>query len=485
VLLVGCVLSPVVPVVAAPVRVSGPVVVGSNGPDVIDRSTAVRAQTIRGRGGADVLTGSRFGDSISGGTGRDRLVGGPGADTLAGDQGNDSFVFGPGDLRATPGRRGRGADRVIDFTGAGTVRGTQDKVVLDGFGAGARLVFQRTVPGIFGVPRRRAQVYRVVKGSGVVVGRVTVFVRGVPVRRLNAADVSVVSTPVVVPPVVPPVVPVNRAPVLAGSTGSGSVTQTTSVGGTLTASGSIGWADADGGQAHTASAVPLTGSPVGSLSASVSGSTVGWVYTVSNDALRHLGAGATVQERFRVTLSDSGSPAGTDTAEVTITQHGVNDKPVSAGALADQGVSARSTASWVIPAAAFSDPDDADPVDPDTFTLSAAGAGGSNLPSWLVFNAGTRTFTATPKDDDLGATTVVVTATDSHGASVAEALKVTVSAAANEAPVLAASGLTGSVTQVAATGQTRADGGVVGFTDADTLQSHTVSVTPVNAPTGP
>ena len=49
----------------------------------------------------------------------------------------------------------------------------------------------------------------------------------------------------------------------------------------------------------------------------------------------------------------------------------------------------------------------------DTLTYTAAG-----LPAWLSFDAGTRTFSGTPVNGDVGTFTVTVRATDGAGAFV-------------------------------------------------------------------
>ncbi|RNL66147.1 hypothetical protein EFK50_00510 [Nocardioides marmoriginsengisoli] len=456
------VCSPVLVSVAAPP--SSHLVIGTPRADVLDRSAAKRWVDMRGLAGGDSLTGSRFADILRGGAGADRIIGGPGADVAIGGTGNDLFVLRPGDLRMVPGRSGRGIDRITDFAGAGTARGSQDRIVLHGFGRGARLVYAPANRGR--APRK--QLYLVVDRSGVIRGRVSVTVKGKPVRRLNAADVVVRDVP-----------PTNRPPAFGTGDRTGSVTQAVPAGGKRTSTGSIPFSDPDSGQAHTVAVAPRTNGAVGSLTAQISAGAAGWSYQVDNEAVRHLGSGATATEVFRLTLADSGAPARSTTADVTITQHGVNDAPVPSGALADQGAAARGTTTWALPAGTFTDPDDG-----DTVTLSATGPGGAALPSWLTFTPGTRTFSAQPKDGDVGDRAVVVTATDGHGGTTSSSFELTVTAAANEAPVLSGAGLTGSVTQVTATGQTRTDSGTVGFTDADTLQTHTVSVTPVGSPVG-
>ena len=56
----------------------------------------------------------------------------------------------------------------------------------------------------------------------------------------------------------------------------------------------------------------------------------------------------------------------------------------------------------------------------DTLTLSATLADGSPLPAWLSFDPGTNSFSGTPLNDDVGALTIRVTATDTSGATATQ-----------------------------------------------------------------
>ena len=110
-------------------------------------------------------------------------------------------------------------------------------------------------------------------------------------------------------------------------------------------------------------------------------------------------------------------------ADVTISL-GVNTnnppilgEPKMSDQSADDGV----TYSYQIPATSFIDLDiSGNGVTVDAMTLAATLADGSALPSWLSFNASTRTFTGTPPLSAVGSTfEVKVTATDS-GASISD-----------------------------------------------------------------
>src|SRR5262245_45651753 len=69
--------------------------------------------------------------------------------------------------------------------------------------------------------------------------------------------------------------------------------------------------------------------------------------------------------------------------------------------------------SYVVPPETFADPDAG-----DTLTYSATQSNGSALPSWLTFNASTRTFSGTPPSTASGLFNLSVTVTDSTGGKV-------------------------------------------------------------------
>jgi len=137
-----------------------------------------------------------------------------------------------------------------------------------------------------------------------------------------------------------------------------------------------------------------------------------------------------------LTARDAAGTTATTPLTVRFTQ--VNDTPTVATALADQSATEDSAFSWTVPGAAFADADSG-----DTLTLSAARGDGSALPSWLRFDATSRTFSGTPTNDDVGSLRLVVTATDSLGATVSQSLLLSV-ANTNDAPV-AVIGSTGQI----------------------------------------
>ena len=93
-------------------------------------------------------------------------------------------------------------------------------------------------------------------------------------------------------------------------------------------------------------------------------------------------------------------------ATVTLTVSPVNDAPVVAAPIADQTSPEDTAWTYTIPAGTFAD------VDGDALTLSATLAGGASLPTWLTFDAATRTFSGTPPADFNGSLALAVTATE-------------------------------------------------------------------------
>ncbi|WP_246881469.1 putative Ig domain-containing protein [Acidovorax sp. JG5] len=103
---------------------------------------------------------------------------------------------------------------------------------------------------------------------------------------------------------------------------------------------------------------------------------------------------------------------------VNMTIGAPNRTPTLVTALADQAAAQGATFSYTVPSGAFTDPDG------DTLAYSATLADGSALPSWLTFNASTRTFSGTPSA--LGTVSVKVTAKDGGNLSATDVFDITV-----------------------------------------------------------
>jgi Tol biopolymer transport system component len=126
---------------------------------------------------------------------------------------------------------------------------------------------------------------------------------------------------------------------------------------------------------------------------------------------------------LRVTARDNGGLTVSDNFNLTLNSPApVNRSPVVATPIADTTATIGTALSYVIPATAFSDPDAG-----NTITYTAAKADGTALPSWLTFNASTRTFSGTPPTGTAtGPLAVRVTARDNGGLTVSDNFNITV-----------------------------------------------------------
>ena len=97
--------------------------------------------------------------------------------------------------------------------------------------------------------------------------------------------------------------------------------------------------------------------------------------------------------------------------------------PVVAIPLVDQTVVQAQALSYAFNSGSFTD------AEGDTLTYTARLSSGAALPVWLTFTAGTRTFSGTAPayvGSAADVTTVTVTATDIHGASITDTFTITV-----------------------------------------------------------
>jgi Ca2+-binding RTX toxin-like protein len=132
---------------------------------------------------------------------------------------------------------------------------------------------------------------------------------------------------------------------------------------------------------------------------------------------------------LKVTATDSGNLSVSD--DFTLTVQNVNDAPTVAVPLADQQATEDAAFSLVVPAGTFADVDAG-----DVLTYSATLAGGASLPSWLSFDAATRTFSGTPLNSDVGNLTIEVNATDLGGLSATDTFALAIQNV-NDAPTVA------------------------------------------------
>ncbi|MDR9809742.1 DUF4082 domain-containing protein [Rhizobium hidalgonense] len=219
-------------------------------------------------------------------------------------------------------------------------------------------------------------------------------------------------------------VPGNTTPTAVADTGDATEKGGVANGsGGVVASGNVltNDTDPDSGDTKTVSAVSF-GATSGTLGSALSGTygslvlnasgTYSYTINESNGAVQGLRLSTnTLSEVFSYTMRDAAG--ATSTANLTVTIHGANDAPVLAVQTATQNATLGSAFSYTLPTTTFSDVDSG-----ETLTYSATAADGTALPSWLAFNASTRTFSGTPTT--AGNYGVKVTATDIGGLAANE-----------------------------------------------------------------
>jgi hypothetical protein len=106
-----------------------------------------------------------------------------------------------------------------------------------------------------------------------------------------------------------------------------------------------------------------------------------------------------------------------------------NNPPTVANLIPDQTVNEDTALNFTFNANTFSDVNTG-----DTLSYNATLANGNSLPSWLNFDAQTRTFSGTPTNNDVGILSLKVTATDIAGATAEDIFDIAV-ANVNDPPV--------------------------------------------------
>ncbi|ARQ09489.1 cadherin-like/VCBS repeat-containing protein [Rhizobium etli] len=246
--------------------------------------------------------------------------------------------------------------------------------------------------------------------------------------------------------------------------------------------------DPDSGDTKTVTAVKF-GATSGTLGSALNGTygslvlnaSGAYTYTIneSNATVQALRQSTnTLSDVFSYTMRDSAG--ATATANLTVTIHGANDAPVLAVQTTTQNATVGSAFSFTLPTTTFSDVDSG-----DTLAYAATSADGTALPSWLSFNASTRTFSGTPTAG--GTYGVKVTATDLGGLAANETFNIAVSVPGNTTPTAVAD--TGDATEKG--GVANGSGGAVASgnvltndTDPDSGDTKTVTAVKFGATPG-
>ncbi len=128
---------------------------------------------------------------------------------------------------------------------------------------------------------------------------------------------------------------------------------------------------------------------------------------------------------LEVTVTDQGDLTAQSAIAVTVTD--VNEAPIVNQEIADRTVTEDSAFNFAIPDDTFTDEDG------DTLTYTATLADGTELPQWLSFDG--TTFTGTPRQNDVGAIELKVTANDGNGGTVDDTFELTVENV-NDSPIV-------------------------------------------------
>ncbi|MEH2377385.1 MAG: LamG-like jellyroll fold domain-containing protein [Nostoc sp.] len=118
---------------------------------------------------------------------------------------------------------------------------------------------------------------------------------------------------------------------------------------------------------------------------------------------------------LNIKLIATDTSAKTVNANFALKVENVNDAPTLQNAIADQIAKEDTVFSFTFDTNTFIDVDAG-----DNLTYSATLKDGSNLPSWLKFNAVTRTFRGTPTNADFGNLTIELRAKDNNGVSATD-----------------------------------------------------------------
>jgi VCBS repeat-containing protein len=193
----------------------------------------------------------------------------------------------------------------------------------------------------------------------------------------------------------------NDAPVLAADQGYVYEDEGGPVGGNVLANDS----DVDAGTTLQVVTHGTIDTDYGAVALGPDGS---WTYTLDDAGpAQALAEGQTVTETFTYLVSD-GHVQVQGSLAVLVT--GRNDAPELAAPLEDQTAGAGRNWSWQVPAGTFTDVDAG-----DVLSFRAMLADGSDLPSWLTFDAATRTFSGRVPRDMGGSLDILVQATDGWG----------------------------------------------------------------------
>ncbi|MGH8858426.1 MAG: VCBS domain-containing protein, partial [Polaromonas sp.] len=199
----------------------------------------------------------------------------------------------------------------------------------------------------------------------------------------------------------------NDGPVAGADTAEVTEDSATTVSGNVLANDS----DVDAGDSLSVANAGTYAGLYGNLVLAVDGS---YTYTLDNSVpgIQQLGRGQALQEQFVYVTTDGLAEAS---ATLTIKVVGSNDAPIVVSPVADQSGRENQLFSFTLPNSVFTDRDQGYTLTYSAWLVDESGQLQA-LPSWLGFNAVTRSFSGTPGSSNGGDYRLRISATDGAGA---------------------------------------------------------------------
>ncbi len=414
-----------------------------------DNIAVTAGSTTNGDGDAEIITGTAQNDSVFSGAGDDILRGGGGSDFMFGQDGNDIVLGEDGNDRLYG---DNGDDTVIGGGGRDRVVGNAGRDVLDGGNGDDWVVFDAADDWVGGKVTGGAGVDTVVfatESLGTVLGLDKSILQAAGFERFAVSTGSANGLTLFDLHDLATSAKIGTLTLDSSRFHADALDDATAVhkGQTMPATGNLFANDRMSGEQTTAMMLSKIGLDAASVAVAGTGETTtagkfgtlkvkadgSYSYTINNSdpdtiALRQ---GQSAVETFAYEGTKDGK---TVKAQLLVSVAGSdalpNQAPTVSALLADRSFAEDARVDFQLPANSFSDPDG------NALTLSATKADGTALPTWLNFDATTRSFTGTPPLNYNGALTVRVTATDTGGLKVSDDFVLTTTPV-NDAPVVA------------------------------------------------
>jgi hypothetical protein len=370
------------------------------------------------------ITGTKYGDELFGGNLNDSLTGGGGADTLKAGLGDDTYVLDPQTARGSKIQDAGGIDSLVLKTYPRDAKGNYVKDAQGKYRSiDVTLSLSTPIAGSTGLYREGSTLVIDLNKDGVVkltddLAILDFFATsGTEAGAGFIENVGNLSGSSILNFFGIPITPINNPPTVANPILNQTATEDAVFSFTLPANT---FSDVDAGDVLTYTPILENGNLLPT-----------WL---SFDATTRTFSGTPLNENvgnlsIKVAATDTSNATANSIFNLAIAN--TNDAPILVNALANQTALEDNAFSFTFDANTFSDVDAG-----DSLSYNATLANGAPLPSWLSFDAQTRTFSGTPTNGDIGIVSLKVTATDIAGATTEDIFNLEV-LNVNDAPVAA------------------------------------------------